>query len=165
MSDVPRSVWILGSAASLAMGTVAIRQAASAQEVWQADIRVQSMEVLSARGVPAAGDGRGGQLSTRIVVTSDNDDDARASRLEILLPVGVTVLRMPSDCKASPGAVAGLTARVTCELGDLPVRGLREVTIVTSGAPSNRQARFGAFVTSDTPDPIPSNNYAERALP
>lgn len=165
MSDVPRSVWILGSAASLAMGTVAFRQATSAQEVWQADIRVQSMEVLSTRGVPAAGDAHGGQLSTRIVVTSDNDDDARASRLEILLPVGVTVLRMPSSCKPSPGAVAGLTARVTCELGDLPVRGLREVTIVTSGARANRQAKFGAFVTSDTPDPNPSNNYAERALP
>lgn len=165
MSHVPWSVWMFGTAASLAMVVVAVRQAVSAQEVWQADIRVQSMEVLSTRGVQSAGGSRGGQLSTRVVVTSDNDDDARAARLEILLPVGVSVLRMPAGCKTSPGVVTGLTARVTCALGDLPVRGLREVTIVTTGVLATPQARFGAFVTSDTPDPVPSNNYAERALP
>jgi hypothetical protein len=163
MTRLPWSAWTFGGVASLATILVGVRHATPAQEVWQADIRVRSMEVLPARSVaPTA---RGGQLTTRIVITSDNDDDARAARLEILLPVGVSVLRLPGGCKSSPSAVAGLTARVTCDLGDVPVRGLRDVSIVTTGVQASPQGRFGAFVTSDTPDPIPSNNYAERALP
>lgn len=104
-------------------------------------------------------------MTVHIAIVSDNDDDARATRAEILLPVGVGVLRLPGGCKASPSAVPSLNARVTCDLGDVPVRGLRELSIVTTGAAGNARIRFAVFVTSDTPDPEPSNNYAERAVP
>jgi len=129
--------------------------ASGAQAVWQADVRVQSLTV----------EVRGKQLSARAVIYSDNDDDARATRVEFLLPVGVGVLRVPARCEASSSAVAGLHARVTCQLGDVEVRGRREVQVVTTAVGSGPTARFAVFVTSDTPDPAPANNYAERAVP
>ncbi len=132
-------------------------RAEPAQKVWQADVRVQSLDVTALKG-------KGGPLSAVIVVTSDNDEEARATRLEILLPIGVGVLRMPAGCRPSPSAIAGLIARVTCDLGDIPVRGLREITVTTTGGAAIH-GRFAAFVTSDTPDPQPSNNYAERPIP
>ncbi|MDQ6886129.1 MAG: hypothetical protein M3068_02430 [Gemmatimonadota bacterium] len=128
-----------------------------AQKVWQADVRVQSLDVTALKG-------KGGPLSARIVVTSDNDEEARGTRLEILLPIGVGVLHLPAGCRPSPSAIAGLIARVSCDLGDIPVRGLREVSITTTGG-AVIHGRFAAFVTSDTPDPQPSNNYAERPIP
>jgi len=143
-------------AAVLLVALVGRGAVASAQAVWQADMRVQSLAV-------AAG---GGQLSARAVIYSDNDDDARAARAEILLPVGVGVLRLPAGCKATATTgVAGLHGRVTCDLGDIEVRGLRELLIVTTGVAGGPNVRFAVFVTSDTPDPTPANNYAERAVP
>jgi len=46
-----------------------------------------------------------------------------------------------------------------------PVRGLRELSIVTTGIAGGAHVRFAVFVTSDTPDPTPANNFAERAVP
>ncbi|MGQ0539119.1 MAG: hypothetical protein ACT4R6_09260 [Gemmatimonadaceae bacterium] len=146
---------MLGAAAVLVTALGAGSRAVSAQAVWQADIQVRSLDVSA----------RGGQLSARAVIYSDNDDDARAARVEFLLPVGVGVLRLPAGCKASKSAVAGLHARVTCELGDVEVRGLRELLIVTTRVTGGPKVRFAVFVTSDTPDPSPTNNYAERAVP
>ena len=125
-----------------------------AQKIWQADIRIQSIELIAVKGR---------SLNARVVVTSDNDDDARNARLEILLPVGVGVARLSPGCRAS--SIAGLTtlnAHISCDLGDIPVRGVREVTIATSTPALNVPMRVAAFVVSDTPDPMPSNNYAER---
>lgn len=136
--------------------SIGARQAGPTVEVWQADVRVQSMEVTESRVA--------GPLSARVTITSHNDDDARAVRLEILLPVGAGVLRLAEGCRASPSVVSALTARVSCALGDLPVGGLREVRLMTTGAARGVQSRFAVFVTSDTPDPDPSNNYAERAI-
>lgn len=136
---------------------IRVGRAATAQDVWQADVRVQSLDVTMIK--------RGGPLSARVVVASDNDDEARAVRLDILLPIGVGVLRLAPGCRPSPSAIATLNARVICELGDLPVRGLREVTITTTGEGATRAMRFAVFVMSDTPDPVPANNYAERTLP
>ena len=119
-------------------------------------MRVQSLDVTVPRG--------GTQITVRAVIYSDNDDDARAVRADILLPVGVGVLRVPAGCKASPAAVPNLNARVTCELGDLAVRGFRDLTLVTTSAPGPR-ARFAVLVASDTPDPDPANNYSERFVP
>jgi hypothetical protein len=129
---------------------------APVQGVWQADVRVQSLDVSVPRG--------GTQMTVHTVIYSDNDDDARAVRADILLPVGVGVLRLPAGCKASPAAVPNLNARVTCDLGDLAVRGFRDLTVVTTSAGSLR-ARFAVLVVSDTPDPDPANNYAERWVP
>ena len=141
------------------MGTfaVATAQVSPAHEVWQADVRVQLLEVTEVKA--------GGPLTTRVVVMSDNDDHARAVRLEILLPVGVGVLRLGEGCRSSPSVVSALTARVSCALGDMPVGGLREVRVMTTGAATGVLSRFAAFVTSDTPDPDPSNNYAEKVVP
>jgi hypothetical protein len=141
-----------------------------AQAVWQADVRVQLLEVTALRPAPTLtarrSDSTTGaqQLSARVVITSDNDDDARSVRLDILLPVGAGVIRYPSGCQASPSAVSTLTGRVTCDLGNIPVRGLREIVISTTGTVS-KGARFAAIVTSDTPDPTPGNNFAEQVVP
>ena len=156
MSHTARYSWamlaMLGIATLLTAGP-----AQPAQKIWQADVRVQSLEVTALKG-------KGGPLSARVLVTSDNDEEARAAHLEILLPIGVGVVRVPAGCRPSPSAIAGLIARVSCDLGDIPVRGLREVVITTTGTAAIH-GRFAAFVTSDTPDPQPSNNYAERPIP
>ena len=127
------------------------------QKVWQADIRIQSIDLVAVKGR---------SLNARVVVTSDNDDDARNARLEILLPVGVGVARLSPGCRASSFAgLPTLNARITCDLGDIPVRGVREVMIATSAPAANVPMRVAAFVVSDTPDPLPANNYAERVAP
>ena len=138
--------------AALSIGRVA---AASAQEVWQADVRIQSLEVTGGRG----------SIAIRVVVTSDNDDDAMGVRLDLLLPVGAGVMRLAQGCRASPSPVANLAARVTCELGTIVVRGLREVTIAASTPPPGPGHKVAVVVMSDTPDPEPANNYAERMVP
>lgn len=141
----------------VALGAMVIGQVAvlSAQEVWQADVRIQSLEVTT---------GRGG-MAIRVLVTSDNDDDAMGVRLDVLLPVGTGVLRVAPGCRPSPSPVANLAARVTCDLGTIPVRGLREVTIAATTPPPGPGRKVAAFVVSDTPDPQAANNYAERMVP
>jgi hypothetical protein len=131
---------------------------ASAEEpIWSADIAVQSLRVTRLDA----------NLLARIVVYSDNDDEARAARVEILIPVGVGIVRMAVGCTASAGppGVSVLRARVTCELGNLAVRGSREVFVMTTLPPSGIPRTFGAFAMSDTPDPKPGNNFAEGMLP
>jgi hypothetical protein len=130
---------------------------ASAEErLWRADIQVQSLRVTRLDA----------NLLARIVVYSDNDDEARSARVEILVPVGVGIVRMAVGCTASAGppGVSVLRARVTCELGTVPVRGSREVFVMTTIPPSGIPRTFGAFAMSDTPDPKPGNNYAEGML-
>lgn len=146
---------VITRALAVAVALGGSSHAPRAQAVWQADVRVKSLSVAA----------QGGQLSARAVIYSDNDDDARATRVEFLLPVGVGVLRVPASCRTSASAIAGLHARVTCDLGDVEVRGTRELQIVTTAVTGGSTARFAVFVTSDTPDPAPANNYAERAVP
>ena len=126
----------------------------SAEEtIWRADIEIQSLRVTRLDA----------NLLARVVVYSENDDEARAARVEILVPVGVGIVRMAAGCTASAGppGVSVLRARVTCELGTVPVRGSREVFVMTTIPPSGIPRTFGAFAMSDTPDPKPGNNYAE----
>ncbi|MBC7790777.1 MAG: hypothetical protein H7Z74_12585 [Anaerolineae bacterium] len=153
-----RKAWILLAVVGVALTAASAAGAhqAIAQQVWQADVRVQAFDVTAARTA--------GPVSVRVAITSDRDDDARAVRLEILLPVGVGILRLAEECRASPSVVSALTARVSCLLGDVPVGGLREVRLLTTGVATGMQNRFTVFVTSDTPDPDASNNYAERAV-
>ncbi len=126
------------------------------QRVWQADLQVQSMDIALLNA----------NLVTRVVVLSDFDE-ARAVRVEILVPVGVGIVRMAPGCTASaaPQGVSALRARVTCELGNLPMRTSREVFVMTTVPPIGVHRSFGAFAMSDTPDPTPANNFAERTLP
>jgi hypothetical protein len=74
---------------------------------------------------------------------------------------------MAAGCTASAGppGIRTLQARVTCELGNIAVRGSREVFVMTTIPPAGIPRSFGAFVMSDTPDPKPANNFAEGRLP
>ena len=141
--------WLLG------MLLVVAPPGLAAQRTWQADIRIRALDVHPVGQ---------GSLSVRIQVSTGDGEPAQASRLEVLIPVGIEVVRLSAGCRPSPSAVSGVSGRVTCELGDLAVRGLHEVTLVTSRPPAGSGARFAAFVVSNTPDPVPANNFAERVV-
>lgn len=138
----------------VAAATVAAR---ANQQVWQADIQIRVLEVTKSKT----------SLTARVVVYSENDDEARDSRLLIFLPVGAGLERIPPGCAASqsPSMVPSLRAMVHCELGAIPVRGFREVSLSTTLPPEGMPKRFGVFTFSGTPDPMPANNYAERIIP
>lgn len=126
-----------------------------AQEIWQADVRIESLEVAV----------RVSTLTIQVVVASDHDDEARAVRLDVLLPVGVGLVRIPPDCRTGPTPVANLVGRVTCDLGTIPVRGSRSVNLTASRPAVGAGRTISAFAASDTPDPDPTNNHAFRSLP
>ena len=134
-------------------GTVA----AHAQRTWQSDVQIQALDVSRFDQ----------SLVARVIIFADNHDDARAVHVEILLPLGVGVTRTAMGCIASvsPPGVSDLRARVTCDVGTLPVRGSREVFVITTLPPAGTPKTFGVFASSDTPDPRPANNFAERTLP
>jgi hypothetical protein len=142
----------VGFAAALLAGW----PASAEEQLWRADIQIQSLRVTRLDA----------NLLARIVVYSENDDEARAARVEILVPVGVGIVRMAEGCTASAGppGISVLRARVSCELGTLAVRGSREVFVMTTMPPSRIPRTFGAFAMSDTPDPKPANNFAEGML-
>lgn len=160
MAITPGIRWRTDSGAVALAGLVALAmipgKRAEAQAVWQADIRIAAMDVRAVSDKT---------LSISVRVTSDNDDDARASRLDLLLPVGVSVVRLGDPCRLSPSPIQNLVGRVSCDLGDIQVGGVREVTLITSVPARGLPARFAAFVVSDTPDPNPSNNHMERGKP
>jgi hypothetical protein len=156
-SLVRRSFWAAGSlCATLAIAGSRAQQPLDSPRVWQADLAVQVFELTAIKG--------GGPITARVVVATGNDE-ARGVRLEMLLPVGIGVLRVPDGCRPSPSPVASLNARVSCAIGDMPVRALREVSVTTTGVPAvDARPHFAVFVFSDTPDPRPTNNFAERSL-
>lgn len=124
--------------------------------VWQADLQVRSLSVTES----------GGQLTATVSVMAELGE-ARAARVEVMLPVGVGIVRVGSGCAPgpSPPGVPSLRARVICTAGDLRPRDLREFTVTTTRPPPGVEARFGVMVMSDTPDPKPGNNFAERVVP
>lgn len=142
----------------LALGQLADGSYASAgQQTWKADVQIRTLEITKARS----------GMTARVVVYTENDDEARDARLLILLPVGVGVERLASGCAASPGPsmVPSLRATVACDLGPIADRGYREVVLMTTLPPEGMPKRFGVFAYSGTPDPVPANNYAERTIP
>ena len=132
-------------------------QSSVAPHVWQADIQIRTLEVTRGKTT----------MSARVVVYSDNDDDAQDARLLILLPVGVGIDRLAPGCTASrgPSMVPALRAAVACEMGSIRNRGFHEVTVTTTLPADRSPKRFGVFTYSSTPDPSPGNNYAERTIP
>jgi hypothetical protein len=137
----------------LATGSAGERQ----QHVWQADIQIRTLEVTRNKGT----------LNARVVVYTENDDEAQNARLLILLPIGVGIERLSTGCLATPGPsmVPALRAAVVCDLGAIPNRGLREIVLMTTAPRNPGSTRFGVFTYSSTPDPVPGNNYAERDVP
>ncbi len=148
---------ILSTLALVAAGHAGVG-ADAAQRAWQADLSVRAFEVATDKSATS--------ITASLVIATDSDE-ARAVRVEIMLPIGVGVVRLPDACRASPGPVMSLSAHVTCTLGNIEARGVREVSITTTSRPPSRTrtpVRFAAFALSDTPDPVPANNFAERTL-
>lgn len=127
------------------------------QLAWQADVQIKTLEVTKARS----------GISVRVVVYTEHDDEARDTRLLILLPVGAGIQKMVAGCTASaaPSMMPSLRATVTCELGSIADRGFHEVLVAITPPSNATQSRLGVFAYSATPDPRPGNNYAERVLP
>lgn len=127
------------------------------QQAWQADVQIKTLEVTKARS----------GISVRVVVYTEHDDEARDTRLLILLPVGAGLQKLVAGCTASaaPSMMHSLRATVACELGSIADRGFHEVLVAITPPSGGSQSRLGVFAYSATPDPRPGNNYAERVLP
>jgi len=124
--------------------------------VWQADLQIKTLTVAEAKG----------GLIARVVVTSEFGE-AMAAKVEVMLPVGVGIMQMGAGCAAGPSApgVPSLRARVICTIGNLRPNDRREFSITTTSPPAGTARRFGVIATSDTPDPKPGNNFAEKVIP
>ena len=124
---------------------------------WQADIQIRTLEITRSRT----------GMSVRVVVYTENDDEARDAKVLILLPVAVGIEKLAPGCTATagPSMMPSLRATVACELGAIADREVREVLLATTLPPDESPRRFGVFAYSATPDPKPGNNYAERIVP
>lgn len=139
---------------------VLLARAAAAQGLYQTDLRVQTLDV---QRVP------GGLMAHAVVgvLAAENDAPSRGTSVQVLLPVGVGVIRMSQGCVlgASAPGVSALRARVICYLGVVANRSTREVVVFTTIPPQGVAKTFGIVALSDTPDPKPANNFAERTVP
>ena len=129
---------------------------AGGQHVWQADLQIRSLTVSEARG----------NLTARFVVIAEIGE-AMAATVEIMLPPGVGIVEMGVGCKpgANPPGVSALRARVLCTLGNLAPRTPKELYVITTTPPARSSTGFGVIALSDTPDPKPGNNFAEKGIP
>jgi hypothetical protein len=149
-------VTLRGSCALL-FGLVALGHGGSVQGLlWQADLQVRAVTVSD----------DGGRLTVKFTVLSEFGE-ARAARVEVLLPVGVGIVEMGAGCHPGPSApgISVLRATVVCALGNLPARAQRNLYVITTRPPEGVRGGFGVIVLSDTPDPKPGNNFAERGVP
>ncbi len=132
-----------------------------------ADVRINSMNATARRL-------KGGrvEVTTTIEIYSDNDDDAQNVRCIVALPPTSRV------ASTSPPAVVGptypalgpasqfiqseaTTGYVLFDLqGSMGVGESRTLELVTRVHESWAQSPIAAFVSSDVPDPDPSNNNA-----
>ena len=124
--------------------------------LWQADLQIRSLTVSEEKGRLRA-----------LVVVAVESGEAIGARVELLLPVGVGILALGPGCTAGPNVtgIRELNARVECSIGNLARRGSRELFVVTTLPPSGVARGFAVVAMSETPDPKPGNNFAERAIP
>jgi hypothetical protein len=124
--------------------------------LWQSDVQIRSLTVTEDKG----------NLTARVVVAVEVGE-AQGARVDLLLPVGVGIVAMGEGCHAGPNVtgISDLRARVECPLGNLPARSNRSLFVVTTMPPLGVTRGFGAVAMSDTPDPKPGNNFAERVIP
>jgi len=147
----------MGRNTAILLAILALGPTIPAQQVlWQADLQIRTLAVSD----------NGGRLTAKFTVVAEFGE-ARATRVEILLPVGVGIVDMVAGCHPGPSApgISVLRARVECSLGNLPPRSPRELYVVTTRPPAGVSRGFGVIALSDTPDPRPSNNFAERVVP
>lgn len=126
------------------------------QHVWQSDLQIKSLTVSEARG----------NLTARFVVIAEIGE-AMSAKVEIMLPPGVGIVELGSGCTpgANPPGVTALRARVLCTLGNLAPRTPKELYVITTTPPARGSTGFGVIALSDTPDPRPGNNFAEKGMP
>ncbi|HEU5219049.1 MAG TPA: hypothetical protein VFU23_10345 [Gemmatimonadales bacterium] len=142
---------------ALVLSLLAALSAGSRQRIlWQADLQIRSLTVSEEKG----------NLTARVVVAAEMGD-ALGARVDLLLPVGVGIVAMGEGCHAGPSVtgISELRARVECLIGNLPARSNRTLFVVTTSPPAGVARGFGAVAMSETPDPKPGNNFAERAIP
>jgi len=148
----------LGATVALGVVMLTMRKVTSVQHrFWQADVGIQSLTVEPANG----------ELRARVVIYSGMDDPSRGVRVEVLLPLGTSVLRMPPGCRvgADTGVGDQVRGRISCELGTLRVRERRELDLgITVPAPGVVKS-VAAFVSSESPDPRPGDNYLVKLVP
>ena len=126
------------------------------QHIWQSDLQVRTLTVSES----------GQNLTVRFVIIAEIGE-AMAAKVEVMLPPGVGIVEMGPGCKPGPNppGVSALRARVLCTLGNLPLRSARELFVTTTQPPPGASRGFGVIATSDTPDPKPGNNFAEKGIP
>ena len=142
---------------SLLLALEAVPILASGQgHVWQADLQIRSLTVTELKG----------NLTAKVVVVAELGE-AMAARVEVMLPVGVGIVKLGAGCAAGPSApgVPSLHARVICTIGNLRPRDAREYSVTTTTPPGGVARQFGVMASSDTPYPKPGNNFAERVIP
>jgi len=132
---------------------------ALAQARNQADVQIQSITATQSFSLfPVLGQ----RLNCDVTVFSFNDDTAHNVTLNVILPVEVTVLSVPTGCAAIPTASGSWHSSVQCNLGTLNVGDSKTIRIATTLPRLPVVAKtFGAFAWSATPDPRPGNNYGE----
>lgn len=140
----------------LVVGALAFPGSAAGQHVWQADLQIKSLTVSESKG----------NLTARFVVFAEIGE-AMAAKVEIMLPPGVGIVELGAGCRAgaNPPGVSALRARVLCTLGNFPPGTSRELFVVTTRPPGTMSTEFGVIALSDTPDPRPGNNFAQRKVP
>ena len=143
--------------AALLVSVLAVLNPGARQRtLWQADLQIRSLIVSEEKG----------NLTARVVVAAE-DGEALGARVDVLLPVGVGIVTLASGCVAGPNVtgISALRARVECTLGNMPARSVREFFVVTTTPPTGVARGFAVVAMSDTPDPKPANNFAERVIP
>jgi len=137
---------------------------ALAQERSQADVQIQSITATQSFNLfPSLSQ----RLTCDVTVYSFHDDSATNVVLNVLLPVEVTVLSVPTGCAAIPSNSSNgeWHGSVQCHLGTLQVGESKTIRIITTLPRLPNVAKtFGAFAWSLTPDPQPGNNYGETTV-
>jgi hypothetical protein len=150
----------------------------SAQERWQADVSVTSVtisnasvlksNIQSASKIPASVNTAAvtntlSDLKCSITVHNENDDDANATTLVVVLPVEVSVVFMsPGGTTHTAANGSPYIAYITFDLGHMTVG--QNVTVELTFTKSKYTNKVGAFAYSTSPDPNPANNYKDATF-
>ena len=149
--------WLAAVLVSGMLGVAPASHAGARQyALWQADLQVIRLTIAE----------EGRTLTARVLISAEMGE-ALGARIEVLLPVGVGIVTLGTGCVAGPDrtGIRELRGRVECSLGDMPASSRREVFVVTTLPPRGMARGFAVVAMSDTPDPKPGNNFAERVIP
>ncbi len=126
------------------------------QRLRQSDIGIQALTVQIEAGA----------MVSHVVVYAGMDDPSDGVHLELLLPPGSTVLRMPPECVAVTDVKGSpVRGRISCNLGTFVVNERRHLVFASSVPLPTIPKAVAAFVSSDSPDPRPGDNFSLKILP